>query len=179
MVSELPTLPIEITAPLRVRLQNKTALLEWRTATETNNAGFEIQRSQDGMTWEKIAWQDGQGTTTTTHRYTHRDIAPLFGTSYYRLRQVDFDGAFTYSNVVSLRYRRTQVSVYPNPVKDKLYIQTDEQAIEHVLIFDVTGRQITAALTDDTIDVSGFSKGIYTVKITVKGEDFYEKILVD
>jgi len=92
---------------------------------------------------------------------------------------VDFDGIFTYSDAVSVRYTRRLMSIYPNPVKGKLYIQMDEQPIEQVLIFDAMGRQIIAPLTDDMIDVSGFAKGIYTIKVTVNGGDFYEKIMVD
>jgi len=171
--------PVEL-LDFQAQIQGNTTLLTWKTATETNNAGFEVQRSRDGIEWQKIAWQDGQGTTSALHNYVHRDLNPLFGTSYYRLRQVDFDDTFTYSDIVSIRYTRTPVpvSIYPNPVKDKLYVQTDGQSIESIFIFDARGKQITTSLTDDSIDVSGFAKGIYTLKVTVNGEDFCEKIIV-
>lgn len=172
-------LPIEMTAPLRVHLNNQTAILTWKTATETNNSGFEIQRSKDGIEWQRIGWQVGQGNSLTLHTYTYIDKKPLDGTSYYRLKQVDLNGDFSYSNVVSLRYIRTQVSVYPNPVQDKLYIDTNEQPIDQVLIFDMTGRQFIAKIVNNSIDVSTFPNGIYTIRLTVKDEDFYKKIIVE
>lgn len=171
-------LPVEISTPLQAHLQNQTARLTWRTETETHNAGFEIQRSQDGVQWQRIAWQVGQGTTTTPQTYTHTDENPLSGTSYYRLKQVDFDGNFSYSNIADLYYERnTPINIYPNPVQDILHINT-EYAIQEAIIFDTTGRTTKAQMTNNTINVSTLPKGIYTLKITVESGSFYEKILV-
>ena len=173
-------LPIEITDPLRVHLNNKTAVLQWRTATEMNNSGFEIQRSKDGIEWERIGWQEGQGNTTTPQTYSYRDPNPIFGTSYYRLKQVDFNGDAEYSNVVSLRYIRNGVTVYPNPVKERLSLHTDYGAIQQIVIYDSTGRQVNQiAKPLNNIDVSILPKGIYIIKITLEDEDFYEKIIVE
>ena len=171
-------LPVEISTPLQARLQNQTAVLTWRTETETNNSGFEIQRSQDGVQWQRIGWQAGQGTTTTPHAYTYTDENPLSGTSYYRLKQVDFDGNFSYSNIADLYYERnTPINIYPNPVQDILHINT-EYTIQEVRIFDTTGRTTKVQMTNNTIDVSTLTAGIYTLKITVERGIFYEKILV-
>jgi len=171
-------LPVEISTPLQARLQNQTALLTWRTETETHNAGFEIQRSQDGIQWERIGWQTGQGTTTTPHAYVYTDESPLSGTSYYRLKQVDFDGNFAYSNIADLYYgRNTPINVYPNPVRDILYINT-ERPVQQALIFDTTGKQINIQMTNNKIDVSTLNGGIYTLKITIGDSVFYEKVLI-
>ncbi len=107
-------LPIELTH-FQAQIQNKTALLTWQTATETHNEGFEVQRSKDGTTWEKIGWQDGQGDSQTPYDYTYTDENPLSGTSYYRLKQIDFDGAFSHSDVVKVEYESNGISIYPNP----------------------------------------------------------------
>ena len=172
-------LSVEMSAPLRARLQDQTAVLTWRTETETNNAGFEIQKSTDGIQWQRIGWQAGQGSTSTPHTYMYADENPFSNTSYYRLKQVDFDGKFTYSNIASLEYIRPQVNVYPNPATDKLYINTDNQTIDHVLIFDTMGKQINAQITDNTIDVALLPKGLYTIKVIMDGQYFYEKIVVE
>lgn len=172
-------LPVEMSTPLQARLQNQTAILTWRTETETNNAGFEIQKSKDGNEWERIDWQAGEGNTYTPHAYTYVDENPFSNTSYYRLKQVDFDGNFTYSNIASLEYNRPHVNIFPNPVKDKLYLNTNEQTIDDVLIFDTMGRQINAQLTDNTLDVSSLSEGLYTIKVIIGGQYFYEKIVVE
>ncbi len=172
-------LPVEMSTPLQARLQNQTAILTWRTETETNNTGFEIQKSRDGIQWERIGWQAGQGSTYTPHAYTYIDENPFSNTSYYRLKQVDFDGNSAYSNIATLEYNRPTVNIFPNPVKDKLYINTDEQTIDNVLIFDTMGRQINAQLTGNIIDVSSLAEGLYTIKVIINDEYFYEKIVVE
>jgi len=164
-------LPIEMADPLRVHLKDKTAILQWRTDTEINNAGFE---------WEKIGWQAGQGNTTTAHSYTYTDRSPLFGTSYYRFKQVDFNGDTAYSNIVNLQYIRNGVIIYPNPVKELLYLHTNYSSIQKITIYNSVGSQVAKIANPGTdIDVSALPKGIYVLKITVDDEDFYEKILVE
>ena len=173
-------LPIEMTAPLRVYLKNEHAILEWRTATEVDNTGFEIQRSKDGIEWEKIGWQAGQGNTSTSYSYRYTDESPLFGTSYYRFKQVDFNGDIEYSNIVSLQYIRNGVTVYPNPVKEQLYLDIDNGFVEKITIYNSTGSEV-AQITNpgNSLDVSTFPKGIYIIKIAIDDEDFYEKIIVE
>jgi len=178
-VLESCTLPIEMVNPLQIRLKNQMAILTWRTDTETNNSGFEIQRSKDGIDWQRIGWQAGQGTINISHSYTHIDKNPLTGTSYYRLKQVDFDGQFSYSNVVSLRYTRPQINIFPNPVNDKLYIYTNGYVVNNVLIFNTMGQQITIQLNNNSIDVSQLPAGLYTIKIGMGEQYFYEKIVIE
>ena len=179
-IVELCFLPITLT-DFQAKIENKTTLLTWQTATESNNAGFEIQRSADGINWEKIAWQDGQGTTTTAHTYTHRDTNPLFGTSYYRLKQVDFDGAFEYTDVVQVNYEERDISIFPNPVKNTLHIpDLNGENIQHISIYEQTGRAILSRqMPDNSIDVSALSPGMYILKIAVKGEVFCSKFIVN
>lgn len=173
------TLPITLTY-FQAKIDRKTTLLTWQTATETNNAGFEIQRSTDAVNWEKIAWQDGQGTTTNAHTYTHRDENPLFGTSYYRLKQVDFDGAFEYTHIVQVNYEGRDISIYPNPVKNTLHISDlNGENIQNICIYDQTGRIILShQMPDNMIDVSALSSGMYILKIAVKDEVFCKKFIV-
>ncbi len=173
-------LPITLT-DFQAKIENKSTLLTWQTATETNNAGFEIQRSTDAINWEKIAWQDGQGTTTTAHTYTYRDKNPLFDISYYRLKQVDFDGAFEYTDVVQVSYEGRDISIYPNPVENMLHIgDLNGENIQQMSIYDQTGRAVhTNQIPGNTIDVSTLSPGMYILKITVKGEVFCRKFIVN
>ncbi len=173
------SLPVEMISPLSVRLENQNALLTWRTETETNNSGFEIQRSQDGVNWERIGWQAGQGTSTTSHAYTYVDENPHTGISYYRLKQVDFDGQFSYSNTVSLDYSRPQVNIFPNPVKDKLYIHTNDYNVDNVLMFNMMGQEISVQLSNNKIDVAHLPKGLYTIKVIMGEQYICEKIVVE
>lgn len=82
--------------------KNRVVSLIWKTASELNNDFFTVQRSQDGFTWEDVLQIDGAGTTTLHNNYSEMDMHPYSGVSYYRLKQTDFDGQFSYSNIVSV-----------------------------------------------------------------------------
>ena len=172
-------LPIEL-VHFQAQNQNKTTLLTWQTATETHNEGFEIQRSKDGNTWEKISWQDGQGDSQTPHDYTYTDRQPLSGTSYYRLKQIDFDGAFSHSEIVRIRHEQTSVSIYPNPVRNTLNIaDLNGGTIQNITIFDQMGRQILQQNTNaPTVNVSAFSSGIYMIQVTLDSGVFSDRFIV-
>ncbi len=176
-VEEACALPIEIAVPLQVYLNNQNAILKWRTATETNNSGFEIQRSKDGTNWQRIGWQAGQGTSTTPHTYTYRDPKPLFGTSYYRLKQVDFDGNFEYSNAVSLRYIPAVVEISPNPVKDIFQVKGIPQGTYQIQ--DTKGRIIQSGdiENDLSIDISQEAKGVYLISIHTENDIITRRII--
>ena len=171
-------LPIELTH-FQAKIQQKTTLLTWQTATETHNSGFEVQRSKDGTTWQKIGWQDGQGDAQTPHDYTHTDENLLSGTSYYRLKQIDFDGTFSHSDVVKVDYVSTGISIYPNPVKNTLHIaDLNDNTIQNITIFDQMGRQILLQNTSvNTLDVSALSSGVYIIQVVLDSGVFQIDLL--
>ena len=101
--------------------KGSTTHLQWSTATELNNDGFEVQRSADARRWSVLGWVTGRGTTQEQQDYTFTDEAPLPGQSYYRLKQIDYDGQHEYSPVVSVRLGDSgQFEVFPNPVRERL-----------------------------------------------------------
>ena len=109
-------IPVELTSFTASFVGSKVQL-NWITATETNNQGFEIQRSVDNRNFEKIAFVNGKGTTTEKQSYSYLDNTELTGSNYYRLKQLDFDGSYSFSNTVEVT---TVVSYglsqnYPNP----------------------------------------------------------------
>ncbi|MCC6723915.1 MAG: DUF4215 domain-containing protein [Saprospiraceae bacterium] len=111
--SALPVELVNFTAtPIEQQVQ-----LDWQTATETNNHGFDLQRSQDAKHWESITWINGHGNSQATQNYQHMDKKPKPGTNYYRLRQVDFDGASKFSKLVQVEFegREHKLEVLPNP----------------------------------------------------------------
>jgi hypothetical protein len=125
--------------------------LEWVTATETNNKGFELQRSADGRNFSAlsfIATRAPQGNSHTQLQYSYTDAGPVKGTNYYRLKQVDKDGKISYSTVVLVKSPGangiTFIDVYPNPVKDKVKIKLASTTVSKVDIFitDLAGRVI-------------------------------------
>ena len=137
---------------------NKTVSFLWATASETNNDYFTIEKSADALNFEKVIDVRGAGNSTTTLKYTAIDKNPLEGISYYRLKQTDFDGKHSYSQIISINNAdkiNTKTFVYPNPLKvtDVLKINPPK---------NVQGKEITISL----YDVSG--KNIYSKKITPK-----------
>ena len=98
--------------------------LSWSTATEINNDYFTVEKSIDGDNFFPIGNVSGSGNSTTTLQYYLDDNKPTYGISYYRLKQTDFDGAFSYSGVVPVNYKKTtgQYSIFPNPASDNAFL---------------------------------------------------------
>jgi len=92
-----------------VSKKENAALLNWSTLSETNNAGFGVERSKDAKSWEQIQFIKGNGTTTSTVNYNAIDNNPTKGTNYYRLKQIDNNGKYTYSSVQSLYFSEKEL----------------------------------------------------------------------
>lgn len=118
--------PVELSFFKAIEVQGKV-LLEWATETETNNYGFEIYRKiQEQDNWDRIAAVEGQGTTTTPHKYSFTDQTVDIGVYYYRLKQIDYDGSFVFSNEIKIEVMPpTTFSLYqnyPNPFNPETVI---------------------------------------------------------
>lgn len=119
-------LPVEINHFSAEPMENYVQL-HWSTATETANTGFEVQRSRDGLYWDKIGFEKGRGTGNSGAGYSFRDTEPFAGKNYYRLRSVDEDGQFKLSDMVSAyvkpAFGRGELSVYPNPATTQVTVE--------------------------------------------------------
>ena len=182
---------IEIGAnyPLPVTLSNFTGnkeglknVLKWETVNETNNKGFELQRSINGKDFGKIgeiASKATNGTSSTKLNYTFTDATPITSaTNYYRLRQIDINGKESFSNVVAIKSNevvKAQISrIYPNPVQDKLNVLLSTATAEKmtIVITDLIGKTI-AQQTIETVqgdnnvlfNTTQLAKGTYLVKV--------------
>ncbi len=116
--SNTGTLPVEWG---QVEAQENTAgvKISWSTMREQNNHGFEIERSFDARVFENIGWVEGNGNSTTISQYQFNDKRPHQGINYYRLKQIDIDGAVSYSPIVEVTLTNEKLlEVYPNPVSD-------------------------------------------------------------
>lgn len=162
-------LPVEFTK-LEVVNKNQGHLLSFTTATETNNDYFQIERSTDSRHWEKLGSIAGAGTTQQEQQYRFLDEAPLPGLNYYRVKQVDFDGSFSYSAIVSARWEgKVQVHLFPNPADDLLQISglpaTDEPIT--IEIIDMAGRvMLQQTWNQSAIDVAQLADGVYSLRIS-------------
>ena len=143
--------------------------MSWETANEISNEGFEIERSSDTRNWAKIGFVSGKGDSNSRVQYSYLDKTPSQGINYYRLKQNDFDGNFEYSKTVALTFRNVKgdVAIYPNPVKDVLYIDIDEN-LENldIQLIDTNGKIVwrnTGWIQE--IPLNDLSSGIYLLKV--------------
>ena len=147
--------------------------IEWRTASERNNDYFAIERSADGFGWTEIEQKQGAGNSTTLLYYSSLDELPLLGVSYYRLKQVDFDGKFSYSDIQSVEVDFSQengITLFPNPASNTVELYGSEEEISQLTIYDMMGKNLTekVAVTngriDLVLDLRELSSGVYILK---------------
>jgi hypothetical protein len=103
--------------------------LNWTTVTETNNKGFAIEKSIDGINFNQIGFVNGNNNSSVERSYSSIDQNPVTGNNYYRLKQIDLNGAFEYSTIEVVKFAKSkiaEVSFYPNPVKQNLQVNVSE-----------------------------------------------------
>jgi uncharacterized delta-60 repeat protein len=164
------TLPVSLLDFTAV-LQNKSVLLQWKIATANNLTGFVIERSGDGSRFLPINSLVVTGISTVTRNYSIIDAQPLQAINFYRLKMLDADGKFTYSNIVAVKINSdNKLHIFPNPAKRILFVEASgnsENAI--VQIVDAGGRNLKEmkvflnGKTSFSIDVSNLAGGVYNL----------------
>ncbi len=165
-------LPIElINFESKVNGDNKVDLF-WQTASEINNDYFTIERSYNGIDFEVIAKVKGAGNSTKILNYSTQDNAPIIGKSFYRLKQTDFDGTSSYSNIQSVNIQLDEgVSIYPNPIENAeeiLNIKSNNWNMRNVTITDQVGRIVfnrDIFSTTEQVNISDYEAGVYFIII--------------
>ncbi len=162
-------------APLPVELvefsgekTDRGSELSWVTANEENNAYFEVEYSINGRDFSMLDKVEGNGVSSIAQNYTFVHKNPANGDNYYRLKQVDFNGNFEYSNIVYLRsaMSETLTSIYPNPAQD---IITYEGAPATLTFYDIYGRAVMQLSTVEekaNLDISTLEIGIYMIEVS-------------
>lgn len=132
-------------------IERKTGRLHWKTFSEEDNAGFEIQKTLDGENWTVIGWVEGNGNSSVENKYEFIYDSLTSEIQYFRYKQIDFDGDISYSNVVSLSIDDQKESqqyfvAYPNPNPEdgtlKLRAWITEQSDVNITVIDLSGRII-------------------------------------
>lgn len=160
------SLPVEFTT-IRATKNAKSVDVAWQTASELNNEMFVVERSKDGINFTAIGEVEGQGTSTRIQNYLLTDDAPLSGVSYYRVKQVDFDGAYDYSEMVSVTMDVKSIRVTPTATYDITTIYAEEST--EIVVYDMTGATVTNMLPQNgqyDVDLSNAAKGIYMAVIS-------------
>lgn len=201
--------PVELKSFTARLHDDKTVLLNWSTAFEMNNYGFEIERSVPEKVddWEKIGFVNGHGTANTLQSYSFVDYlnskTPVSNhqTIFYRLKQVDVDGKYEYSNVVEVQLKKPTPSIielyqnFPNPFGSALILNDEitnifytirERSKVHLSVYDLLGREV-AVLVDEMRDAGTFSvkfdagkiqSGVHVYRLTAERNVLIKKMVV-
>ncbi len=176
-------LPIELLYFNASLTDEKTVALNWATELEINNELFTIERSIDGVEFEEVFNVAGAGNSVQTLYYTATDLNPLEGVSYYRLKQTDFDGAFEYSDLVTVNNVAETVidiNIYPNPVTESTFIidlgsgtfNANDDVMGTARVINMLGEMITMQTVSSTGSSKvtlpeNLSKGIYILQLEI------------
>jgi hypothetical protein len=185
IIEDTITIPVEFTQ-FSASVNSGNVLLEWETSTETNNLGFEIERARltdnsiaNNMEFQLIGFVQGNGTTANPHSYSYTDEDLLSGVYQYRLKQINYDGSFAYSEIVEINliavndFRLEQN--YPNPFNPSTTIgyQLPKAEFVTVRIFDAIGNEVKTIVKENkpagvhevNFDASQLTSGVYLYKI--------------
>ena len=184
-IIKLLALPVELLS-FKAEPAGNDLKLTWQTASENDNEGFEIYRSTDSdpdrTGWKKIGWVDGNGTTSESQYYTFYDDQPLSGTIYYRLKQVDINGDFEFTEIVSVKFFHTDVNIniFPNPAINEVFINVPEDhSIDEIRAFDLSGNVVFQTQPqNEMIDISNLKNGIYLLEMKINEKIYQERLVV-
>jgi hypothetical protein len=162
-------------------------LLTWQTAFEVNNSHFEIEKSKDAISFDKIGIVKSKNNDGSSSRYTSYYFNDELCTAYYRLKQVDYDGSISYSKTVSIGNSNTprRLKIYPNPSEGIFNIENifDENEVVTIQVYDVFGKvasekSVIADYNAIELNINELQAGWYFVSIEQSGKRFQEKILI-
>jgi hypothetical protein len=176
---QIDVVPVELML-FTANVIDNTVQLNWKTATELNNYGFEIERCTDTEKWNMIGFVDGHGNSGLSNSYSFIDRNTVGSGKYnYRLKQIDFDGSFEYSDVVEVEVMPAYFQLsqnYPNPFNPvtKITYQIPKESKVVIKVYDILGSEV-ASLVDETkeagyyeIELNGINlpSGTYIYRIT-------------
>jgi hypothetical protein len=175
--SDIP-LPVELVS-FSAAYKNSGIVLNWKTATEINNYGFEIERKVS-KTWEKISFINGEGNSNSPKEYSYVDINPIGGSKFqYRLKQIDNDGQFEYSDIVEVEFVPNKFELYqnyPNPfnpsTKIRYQLPTESKVV--IKIYNILGSEVmelvneqkAAGIYEVQFNAESLASGTYIYKIS-------------
>lgn len=185
------SLPVSLSA-FHVDQVEKSAKVSWQTMQEQNNAGFEVERSLDAKKFKSLHFIEGQGNSSTMHNYDYIDEYLKEGqTYYYRLKQIDEDGRFVYSKVITLAIplaKKASLIIAPNPIMegklvlDYLAIKNGSMRLE---VFNLNGQsvlekqlEVQAGTNNIQQDLSSLPSGSYFIKSTQGSQAVYNKLII-
>jgi hypothetical protein len=161
-------LPVSLTEFTALK-QETTTLLSWITTSENNSDHFVIERSIDGKSWISITKVGATGSSTQEQKYQTTDNLPESGINYYRLKMVDHDNSFSYSQVRSVHFPEfSWANVYPNPVRHSLNIKIRNKKVRKLRLIDSSGKillQSDVRSADMELNMQPYTSGVFFVHL--------------
>ena len=185
-------LPIRLQSFTAQKLGINSALLNWKSASEENASHFEIEKSMDAETWAKIGKEETRGSLNYGAEYSFRDEEALMirnneNTVYYRLKMVDLDGSYEYSDIRLVTFDRNlgAAEAYPNPSFEffnwKMSVGDTQENDAQLHLFDMTGKlvkkQIVSANGISKVDIAELETGLYNI-VVKHGDEVYRKRII-
>ena len=169
-------LPVTLTGFTATKVKD-ASLLQWTTESELNNKLFEIEHSTDAKTFTKIGQVAAAGNTNIQQHYSFIHASPAAGINYYRLKQVDKNGNYVYSKIISIIFNQQQplLTIFPNPAQNVLHVSYIPAGVRQIVVFDAQGKAIRNIQSNERsidINITGLSGGTYFVSFY--GDDISE-----
>lgn len=165
-------LPIELYSFGVKQMDRSVALIEWVTLSEVNNDYFTVEKSANLLDWEVVAVQKGAGNSTQKIAYYSTDHFPFSGITYYRLKQTDFNGEYSYSVIEAFNRKESlKNQFYPNPTKGLIYSENELSANQKLSVMSISGSDFTNQVSiqsPSTIDLSRLPSGVYLIQVDTK-----------
>lgn len=180
-------LPIELISIKAFTFDN-VIKLSWETATETNNEGFEIEWSTNNRNWQNIGFVKGAGESFDIQSYQFTHQRPVPDINYYRLKQMDYDGTFEYSDIVSAEIATddyTKIRLFPNPAQNgEITVSIPNTALEtaNLELINASGiRVLSQSIIDSntTLDIQSLPAGLYWLNVNIDGKIIQKKVMID
>ena len=160
-------LPVQYSRPLTASIAPGGVGLQWATAVELNALRYDIERSTDGVSFEKIGAVSAKGTVSAQNNYSFLDKNPFTGMNYYRLSQVDFDGRSNLSNVVSVKWESTLTGVFPNPTTGPFNVRSTG-GWEKLVLKNNLGQVVKTFTAGQETTLGGLQSGMYRLEVYEK-----------
>jgi Secretion system C-terminal sorting domain len=188
-------LPITLIS-FKAQIENTSVKLTWETSAEINNDFFTIERSENGLEYENIGEIPGSGNSNSIKEYDFYDDGPIQGTSYYRLKQTDFDGKFEYVDLIAVNFNQNDegictLHIYPNPCVGSCTIDLKDCPLADnqvdVELYDTFGKKIVNRISPKSKgqDISfhmntsnNLAPGVYIVRATTNGKRQVNKVVI-
>jgi len=183
------TVPVEMTF-FNASLDNKKVVLNWQTASELDNEGFEVQKSSNGQTFAELGFVNSTRSTGIKD-YRYVDNNPINGINYYRLKQKDYNGNYEYSDVISVKNSNivSPISIYPNPVSINepvnVFVDSNNNEVAQVKVYSITGAVISskdyslnAGLNKVRVQTSNLAEGLYIISVEMGTERFNKRLII-